>query len=132
MQNLKRCQKGKKRRKDKKGAITLYIAFFIVAILVIVIAAIFAPMGVLFNSEMYKAGEDILAEANASIQNISDPTVKAQVQASINSAQASAQDNIEINANIFQYSWIFILVLAAVMVFLATRTITEYQTGGFV
>lgn len=121
-----------KRKENKKAAITLYIAFFVAAVLVIVIAAVLAPMGVLFNSEMYKAGEDILAEANASIQNISDPVVKAQVQASINSAQASAQDNIEVNADIFQYSWIFILVLAAVMVFLATRTITEYQQGGFV
>ena len=121
----------KKRKKDKKGSVTLYVAFFITAIVIIAIASVFAPMGVLFNTEMYIAGEGILLDANDSIQNIQDPVIRAQVEATVQSALSQSVDNIELNSDIFQYSWIFVLILSAIMVFLYTRTLTEVNQGGF-
>lgn len=117
---------------NKKGQVTLFIVYIIAAVMIVLIAAVFAPMGVLFNSEMYLAGEQILLDANESIQSINDASVKTAVQGSLDSAIDSGQNNIQVNANIFQYSWIFILILTALVVFLYTRRLVEYGYGNFI
>ena len=116
--------------KGKKANVTLYIVFIIFAILIVVIAGVFAPMGVLFNSEMYQAGEDILRRANDSIQGIGDSTVRARVTATLDSAFIASENNIDVNAGIFQYSWIFIIVLTALVIFIYTRSLSERRIGG--
>lgn len=117
---------------NKKANVTLFFAFTIAAIVIVVFAAILAPMGVLFNAEAYAAGEMILQNANESIQDISDPTVKASVEDSIQSAFDASQNNIDVNASIFQYGWILIIVLVALVVFLASRRLVEYGGTNFV
>lgn len=117
---------------NKKASITLYISFLIFAIVIIIITAVLAPMGVIFNTEMYLAGEKLLEDANESIQGISDATVKAQVQASLNEAKNAGANNIEINNNMFQYAWIIIIILVGLMIFLITRSLTEIQGGGVI
>lgn len=113
----------------KKAQVSIYLAFMISAIFIILIASIFAPMGVLFNTEMYKAGEDILERANTSIQGIHDATVKAQIESMVATAQDSAVMNIEVNADLFTYSWIIIVALTAIVVFLFSRRLNEVQGG---
>lgn len=127
--------KGKRRRRggwdwNKKGSIAIYMAFIITAVIIVVITAVFAPMGVLFNTKMYAAGEDIMLRANQSIEEINDATVKAAVRSNINNAFAAQENNIAINANLFQYSWVFIIGLSALVVFLYTRRLAEIQGGG--
>lgn len=123
------------RRSNKRGQVTLYIMFIIAAIVIVLIAAVFAPMGVLFNAEMYKAGEDIMLRANNSISGIKDDAVRERVQAVIAEGLSDQEQNIEINSDIFQYSWIVVLVLAGLILFLYTRQMVEFSRfggGGFV
>lgn len=122
----------KKPFNNKRGVVALYVVFIISAITIVLISAVFAPMGVLFNTKMYAAGLDIMETANASIANISDPTIKAEVQATIQSAYNAADNNIDVNAALFQYGWILIIGLVAVIVFLYARSLVEYGAGGFV
>ena len=44
---------------NKKGQLVTYIFAFMLITLIIVVAAIIAPFGVKFNSDLYLAGEDI-------------------------------------------------------------------------
>ena len=127
-------KKKKSLKKNKRGAITLYIVWIITAIIIITITAVAAPMGVQFNAEMYAAGEQILADANDSISKINNTAVKTELYAAVDDALDSTQDTIEINANLFKYAWIVVIFLSAIIVFLYTRTLTEYQNfgGGFV
>lgn len=117
---------------NKKAVVSMYIVFIIVAMVIILITAVFAPMGVLFNTEMYAAGEDILLRANESIQNINDAEVRAAVQDNVDNAFLAQENNIEVNANLFQYGWILILGLVALVIFLFTRRMVEMGAGGFV
>ena len=110
----------------------LYITFFLVMIIIVVVAAVLAPMGVLFNSKMYAAGQDLLLRANSTISDINDTTVRTSIYASIGAAQESAQTNIDVNADIFQYSWVFAIMLGALIVFMFTRRTVEVGGGGFV
>jgi len=115
--------------KNKKANISIYISFIIVSVLIVLIAAVFAPMGVLFNTEAYLAGQDILNRTMPRIQEIQDPVILAQINASVGAATDSAANNIAVNASIFRYSWVFIVLLAALVVFLYTRRLTEINSG---
>lgn len=118
--------------KNKKAVLSLYIVFFILAIVIVTITAVFAPMGVLFNTEMYKAGEDILLQSNKSISEISDTAVKAEVQAVIAEAKSDAQTNIEVNADLFQYGWILLISIVGIVLFIYARQLVEYGGGSLV
>ena len=92
--------------KNKKASIAIYFSFIVMAILIVVIAAVLAPMGVLLNTEFYAIGEDILLDANESIADINDATVRSNVYNMLDQAFAAQENNIEVNSDIFQYSTI--------------------------
>lgn len=115
--------------KSKKGSLSIYITFIFLAVIIIVVAAVMAPFGVLFNTEMYAVGDDIIMDANESISQISDSGVRNSIYDMITSAKEAEINNIEINSNIFQYSWVFVIILTLVVVFLYTRRISEIQQG---
>lgn len=120
-------------KSNKRGQVFLYVVWFFTAIIVLIVAAVAAPMGVQFNSALYAAGEQILLDANNSIQSINDTAVRTRVNAMLTDALAAQENNIEVNAGIFQYSWIFVLILTMVVVFLFTRQTVEFgQGGGFI
>lgn len=117
---------------NKKGQAVLFVYFFISAIIIVIIAAVFAPMGVLFNTKMYQAGEDILLRSQDEIKGIHDLTVQAQINDTISVALDAGTNNIDVNAAIFQYGWVFVLILTGLIVFLQTRRLVELGAGGFI
>lgn len=118
-------------KKNKKAVISLYITFIISFILIVLIASVLAPMGVMINTKFYEAGETILRQTNSSMQ-IQDAEVAAALQADINAALDAQQNNIEVNANIVQYSWILVVAITAIILFLYSRRLVEVGAGGFV
>jgi hypothetical protein len=115
--------------KHKRGNITLYLVFLIVAIILVLISAVLAPLGVLFNTEMFKAGENILSLAQADIDEIQDAAIKSEINDTITSAKTATLDNISVTSALFKYGWVFILVIIALIIFLFSRRLVEYQTG---
>ena len=118
--------------KKKKAQITIYFVFFIAATMIILIGAFVAPMGVRFSTEMYMAGEQLLADSNVSIQNIADTTVRDQITGVISSAMNAQTNNITVSSNLYQYSWVFVLILVGLVSFLYTRRLVEYGGGGLI
>lgn len=114
----------------KKAQISMYITFFIYAAIIIMIAAVLAPMGTLFNTEMYKAGEGILKRANSSINNISDPEVRDRIRDSTQEALDATENNIDMNNDLFQWSWLLVIGMTALIIFLYTRSSIEVGRGG--
>lgn len=117
-------------KKNKRGSISIYVTFITVAIFVVLIGAVFAPMGILFNTEMFKAGEGILNRSSDSIAGIQDVEVRNSVLGITQSAKDSYETNVEVNGALFQYSWLIVLVLTGLVLFLFTRRIVEFQGGG--
>lgn len=123
--------KGKKIIFGKKSQILIYISWFIVALLIIVITAVLAPAGVMFNTKMYEAGEKIYLKTNSSM-NISNTEVNARVQNVLNAGFDNLETNIDISGDLFQYGWILLLVISTLSVFIYVLRIKEIQGGGYV
>jgi len=117
---------------SRRGSIAIYISFIFIAIIVVVIATVFVPMGTLVSTKFYAAGEDILLMANDSIMAINDADVRSALLNSSQEALDSTEDNIEFGNSIYQYSWIIVILLAGLVAFLFTRRLVEYGGGGFV
>lgn len=119
---------------NKKGSITIYLSVFIASVIIIVLASVLAPAGVLLTSEFYTAGENILLQANDSISNIADATVRGTLLNATDAAFNAGEMNIETLTDFYQYSWIIVLVMVGFIGFLFTRAMVERQTlgGGFI
>lgn len=117
---------------DERGQVMMSLIFIIAAVVIILVSAVLAPMGVLFNTKMVEAGEDILLQANDSVSNIQNATIRNSIIASTSSALDAADNNIEVNNALFQYGWVFVLVLACIVVFIFTRRLIEYGGGSFI
>lgn len=114
----------------KRGTVALYLTFIVSAITIIVITAVVAPLGTLFNSKLYVAGEGILLQANESMSQIQDPTVRQAVQNATASALSAGEENIVVTTDLFQYAWIIVIVLVGLITFLFSRRLVEYGYGG--
>ena len=115
---------------NKKGNVMLYISFFIVSIIIIVISAVIIPMGVEFTTKMYETGEEIFLDANDTLADISDTDVRDSIYSAISQAKDTTTDNIEVSSNIYQYSWLVLLIISGLVVFIASRRMVEVGAGG--
>lgn len=115
--------------KNKKGNVSLYIIFIFISVIIITIGALVGPMGALFSSEMIVAGESILATANDSLSNIQDATIRQSVYDAVDSAEASAVTNIQVSSGFFQYSWLLLIIVAVLVLFLTSRRLVEFGGG---
>ena len=116
--------------REKKASVTIYIVFIIVALIVVMISAVFAPMGIMFNQKMYAAGEDIILRANASVSEINNASVRAEIYDTYDLGLDGAQNNIDVNTAIFQYGWVFVILCVGLVLFLYTRSLVEVRGGG--
>jgi hypothetical protein len=115
--------------KNKKGQLVLYIYFIVIAIIIVFVAAIVAPLGIMVNTQMILAGQDVLKQANESIQNISDPAMKAHIMDAVNTGFDNGQNNIDVLSAIFQYSWVIVLIITCLIFFMLSRRLVEYGGG---
>jgi hypothetical protein len=115
--------------KSKRGTIMLYITFIIVAIILVLITAVFAPMGVLFNVQTMAAGDMILNQSQSMLSGIQDPTIASSINLTIANARAAGQNNIEINSALFQYGWVLIVGITALILFIYARRLVETNSG---
>ena len=118
--------------KGKRGVLGIMFVFFVTALLIITITSVFAPIGVQFNAHAYAMGEQIMINSNQTIASINDSEVRTSIQDLIQGGLDQTQSNIEINAQIFKYGWIPVLILVTLVMFMFTRKIVEYGGGGIV
>lgn len=117
-------------RRSKRGQVVIYLTFMIAAIVIVLLAAVFAPMGVRINTEFMTAGSNLLTDSQGRLDAIQDQDVRAALNASLDEAILAGEDNIDIQSDIFQYSWILVVAVTAFVIFLLGRRIVEFGAGG--
>lgn len=115
-----------------RGQASLYIVFLFLAFIIIIVGAIAAPIGARFSAEMFTAGANLLNDTRMNpVSQIDDPALRAQMEDLFDSATAAQSTNVEVSTGIYQYSWVIILILTAVVLFLVTRSLVAFsQRGG--
>jgi predicted PurR-regulated permease PerM len=120
------------KKNHKRGQIAIYFVFIILAVFIILITAVFAPMGILFNTEMYRAGENIVLQSQDSINEIQDEEIRNKLISITDQGLAATENNIAVNNSLFQYGWVLIIFLTAIVLFLYTRQTVEFGRGGVI
>lgn len=115
---------------NKKGTISFYLMFTLLAMLLLFLTAIFYPIASTMASGFYAGGDEVLAMGNESISLISDPVAKAQIQSALAEAQSSQQWNIEFYSAMFKYSWLVIGAIIMLLLFIQIRRSVDYGMGG--
>lgn len=116
---------------NKRGVVSIYLSLIFLVIIIICIAAVVAPLGARFITEMYLAGDQIMRDTNSSIQGIMNSQIREQVQTNLDAAVEAQGHNIDVNIYFFRYSWILVIGLGALVAFIQTRALVEVS-GGFV
>ena len=113
----------------KKAQMTFYLVWVITGIFIVLGAALIIPFGALFTVEAYSAGEMIWNLTEPDINNIQDANVRAAVGDAVSEAKSSTSENVVMVTDIFQYSWVILLVILVMIAFLFTRKNVEYGGG---
>lgn len=116
--------------KSAKGQVGIYFVLVVLVIFVVVLAGLIVPIGTRITSELFAAGENLMVESNASLSQIQNAEVKAQLEAGFDSAISAGTNNIEVLQDIFKYAGFLAIGLGALVAFLFTRQRIEF--GGFV
>lgn len=87
-------------------------------------------MALQFNTTLWAEGESILIDANETAANINDTGVRNELQNTFASAAEAKTENTNILASLYQYGWIFVIVVAGLVFFLLTRQTIETRQGG--
>jgi hypothetical protein len=117
-------------KNSKKGFIGVYIIFMVFSLLILIIAAVLVPLSIRMNTEFTAAGARIINSSIDKIDAIDDANIRTELRGAMTDAISASAQNIEIQAAIFQYSWIIIVVIMGLFLFLYTRQLVEYQQGG--
>lgn len=115
--------------RNKKGQVTLYLGFLVLAIVLITFVAIGAPLGIRFTTEAFRASEKIIDETNSSISMIQDESVKGEIGQIISVGKTTTADHVELLGAFFQYGWVVVLISCVLVVFLSTRRLVDYGGG---
>lgn len=116
-------------KKSKKANVTNFVLFIMFAVVLTLIAALFVPMSINFTTQMFAAGDNIINQTSYVLNGISDSAMKNQINQSIQNAQQATADNVSITSALYQYAWIFIILVLFLVIFVATRR--QVETGGF-
>jgi len=117
-------------KEDERGTLTYFIVFIFLVVILLVLFAFGIPLAIRANTEFYTVGEQLINESSATISSIQNQTIKQEIQNALNSAQQSTAEQIDILAWFFQYSWIWILLVITLVIFVIARRSVEYGTGG--
>lgn len=117
--------------KNKKGTIMLYLTFVGIALIIVLLSSVIAPMGAEFSTQMYEAGEEIMTDTlTNTVPNINNAEIRSELNESFSTALDSTQDNIDISTDFFKYGGWIVIIITAFVVFVFARRLVEYGSGG--
>lgn len=110
---------------NEEAVLSYFIVFIFSAVMLVFLFSFAIPFLVDFSTDIYLAGDSILADAESKIDSITNATIKAQIQGNIDNMQAATAENIEYLSVFYKYSWILIIVIVTFTIFIIARQTVE-------
>lgn len=111
----------------KKSVFTFWIIFVFFLFIFILLLYIFMPLGQTFITSTIKASEDIIELQNSYINQIQNETVKQALLNATNSQISSLTEQHSILSTFYKYSWIIVILVVSLMMFILARKYVEYE-----
>lgn len=105
----------------KRAQTSYFIVYLVLAVMLVLAAAIFVPLGKSTADTTYNVGETVLETAKTRSAEINNASIRSAISLSIDEAVAEKENNIDMIQNFFQYFWIVVLIMTAFMIFVYTR-----------
>lgn len=114
---------------NQKGSFSYFYVFIVLTIPLIIFFALGIPFIQTMLTALYEAGEPLIDEQATMAAGISDANIRAAMEDNITSQRNSIPDQIDILSIFYQYSWIIIIVIISVTLFIFARRQTEVGIG---
>lgn len=116
-----------KKKLNEKGSISYFMVFVVLAVILLVLFAVAIPFLQAFNIALYEAGEDILIDANKTVQQLENEEIKAALEGALGQQVTSIETQVDILGTFFKYGWIIIILVIVLVIFLASRQAVEAE-----
>lgn len=117
--------KWRKFRKNDNAVLGYFIAFIFSAVMLVFLFSFAIPFLINFTTDMYEAGDHIIELAEGNIENIRDETVKQRILDNLQRMQDSTEETIDYLGFFYQYSWILIILVVTLTIFMLARKVVE-------
>lgn len=125
MYNILKKKKKRSLLKDRSGSMSFFVAFIFLAAITLFLFSFAIPMLINMNVEFYAAGEEILDSTSNIIDQISDASVKAQLDAAVQASKDTTTENVDTLTFFYQYGWILIIIIIVMVMFVKARQSVE-------
>ena len=115
-------------KNNHSGSLSFFVAFVLVATVLLFFFAVATPFLMTINTAFYEAGEDILNSGEDILPNIGNVSIRNNLQDSFTAAQDSTTENVNTLSFFYQYGWVFILVITIMAIFIMARKTVETKT----
>jgi len=116
---------------SKKGQISFFLIFIFISFIIVAIASVIVPFTRQLNIEAYNIGQGLMNDSILAAGEIQNATLRADIIAVLNESALEKDNNVDIISDTVQYSWVIILFLIAIVLFVVTKLSIELG-GGFV
>ena len=116
----------KKIQIDEKGSFAYFYTFVVLGIILIFLFAVGIPLMQVANVEFYAAGEQIINSSQNTTSEIRDVNARTTIQSAYNAQLDSIEGQVDVLSVFFQYGWIIIIFIIALVLFLASRQQVEF------
>lgn len=121
--------KKKSIRRDERGSISYWFVFVILVIMLTFLFGVSIPFLQTYTVDIQGVTSDLIQKAEVNAQNIQDVNARQAVLDSLSAQEAGLAEQQIIYGSFIQYSVIFIIVIIAFVLFMASRRDVEQGLG---
>ena len=113
---------------NEKGSFSYFFVFIVSAIILVLFFAFMTPLMMIWNTSIYESSEVLFEDSLSTANDINNASVKAALIGSTNAASTSITDQVDILSIFFQYAWLIVIFVLALIYFLFARQ--QVESGG--
>jgi len=115
---------------DSKGNVSFVFVFILLTIMVLFMFVLIAPALQVYTIKTFESAEPLLDDANTITNGIQDQAIANSIRGSLQASKDTTTTQVDALSFFYQYAWLFVIGLIALILLLFSRSLVERQVGG--
>lgn len=107
---------------QQSKTLPLIMIVFIMGVVMVILFAFATSVNSVILVNLLEGVDQILAQGQPDIDNIGDANVRTAVNDAIDSGITAGVNNVEVNAFLYQFGWLFFIIIMFVVIFLIVNS----------